>query len=219
VDTAGFLALFGLFTAHVTGGLVSVGLVLAYSSPSGLVSRLAMVVVFVAAVAGTTLIVRRLGRSGKAPVTTLLSLMAFALALFSVTGIALESAVVSADSWAAIVIGAAAVTAMAVQNTLMRSTPNGTSPTTIMTGNLTQVTIDTVELILPAPASSESSRERRRTDAKGRLVKFGAPLSGFIFGVCTGAVMTHAMGLRSILVPTVTVLTMAAMSWRREFRG
>lgn len=45
VDTAGFLALQGLFTAHVTGNFVTLGAAIAHGS-SGIVSKLLALPVF-----------------------------------------------------------------------------------------------------------------------------------------------------------------------------
>lgn len=216
IDTASVLTLYGMFTAHVTGDLVSVGVALARNSLYGLVARLSMLVVFVAGVAGTTLFARRIQRRGRAPLTELLSLMAVALAGFFVVGSALEGSSVDADSWSVMVIGATAVMAMAVQNTLMRNVFSGASPTTIMTGNLTQITIDVVEYALPSSARSVGSQWRRRREARQRIMKFGVPLVGFIVGVCLGGYITSAVGLVGISLPTTVVGALAFSSWRRE---
>src|SRR5258708_940196 len=56
VDTAGFLALFGLFTSHVTGNLVTAGAALARRAPEGVIARLAMIPIFMLSVAATTLV-------------------------------------------------------------------------------------------------------------------------------------------------------------------
>src|SRR6202022_2548260 len=53
VDTAGFLVLFGLFTAHVTGNFVTAGAALARHAPEGGIARLAMIPIFILSVAGT----------------------------------------------------------------------------------------------------------------------------------------------------------------------
>src|SRR5258705_9930179 len=72
VDTAGFLALFGLFTAHVTGGLVTGGAV-AVPRPTGvMLRRLALIPIFVFSGPGPALFVRRQGRPGPAPLAALL---------------------------------------------------------------------------------------------------------------------------------------------------
>ncbi|HEX3853101.1 MAG TPA: YoaK family protein, partial [Polyangiaceae bacterium] len=85
VDAAGYLALYGLFTAHVTGNLVTAGSALARSATEGVGPKLTMLPVFMSAVGATTLLIRWLHRKGIAPLVPLLALMTGALALFFLT--------------------------------------------------------------------------------------------------------------------------------------
>jgi uncharacterized membrane protein YoaK (UPF0700 family) len=79
VDAAGFLALFGLFTAHVTGNLAVVGAALAREHTERAAVRLAVIPVFMVGVAATTLVVRRLRAQGSPPLARLLVLEVTAL--------------------------------------------------------------------------------------------------------------------------------------------
>ena len=66
VDTVGFVALFGLFTAHVTGNFVVIGASLV-EPRSGLITKLLALPVFVATVALAHLILSARARAGRVP--------------------------------------------------------------------------------------------------------------------------------------------------------
>src|SRR5258708_2806840 len=73
VDTFGFIALFGLFTAHVTGNFVLIGAAIVSPGP-GVVAKLLALPVFMAVVALICLIVRAheaLSRSALIPLFAL----------------------------------------------------------------------------------------------------------------------------------------------------
>lgn len=57
VDTVGFIALFGLFTAHVTGNFVMLGAGIAGES-AGALAKLLALPAFILTVAAVTLVVR-----------------------------------------------------------------------------------------------------------------------------------------------------------------
>jgi uncharacterized membrane protein YoaK (UPF0700 family) len=105
--------------------------------------------------------------------------------------------VTSADSAALIAIGAAGVLSMGIQNGLMRQVLGTIAPTTMMTGNLTQFTIDLVEFGLPTAMDAKS-----RAAAKQRLAKVGWPLLGFVAGAALGSALTKAFSFWSLSVPT-----------------
>src|SRR5258708_19845371 len=73
VDTAGFLALQGLFTAHVTGNFVTLGASLALGT-SGAVAKLLALPVFCAVVIAVRLLSSLLSRQVRAVFRTILLL-------------------------------------------------------------------------------------------------------------------------------------------------
>ncbi len=214
VDTAGFVALFGLFTAHVTGDLVAAGVAMGGRPTLALLGRLAMIPTFMMAVAAAALFVRRQKRRGTTPLASLLALLTGALAIFCAAGVALHPLARAPDVAPVILIGGTGVVAMAIQNTLMRDVLTTCSPTTIMTGNLTQVTIDLVELLVPGPLNDARAHALVRAQAKARLTRFGLPLLSFMVGASSGALLTRTIGLASIAVPTLAVGAFTAIVWR-----
>lgn len=213
VDTASFMALFGLFTAHITGDLVTAGTSLTGQLRFGAGTRLVMIPIFMVSVAATTLFARALNRKGGRALAPMLGLLTLALSLFAVTGATLSPLANGPDAWAVAIIGGAGVVAMAIQNTLMRNVLSSYSPTTLMTGNLTQCTIDLVEMALPDPVNDTQGRRLARGAAGNRLKKFGMPLLGFMCGAFSGAWLTHSVGLASIFVPTLAVGVLALCAW------
>jgi uncharacterized membrane protein YoaK (UPF0700 family) len=207
------MTLFGLFTAHITGDLVTAGTSLTERLKFGAGTRLVMIPIFMISVAATTLFARKLHREGRTTLAPMLGLMTSALAMFAITGTTLRPLANAPDAWAVAIIGGAGVVAMGIQNTLMRNVLSSYSPTTIMTGNLTQCTIDLVEMALPDPANDTLGRRIARGAAGDRLKKFGLPLLGFMFGAFLGAWLTHLLGFVSIFVPTLAVGLLALHEW------
>jgi uncharacterized membrane protein YoaK (UPF0700 family) len=214
VDAAGFVALFGLFTAHVTGELVAAGAFVAEGPTWSMLVRLAMIPLFMIAVGAAVLLARWQKRRKAAPVVSLLALMTAALAIFCVTGIALHPLSRAPDNWAVGIVGGMGVVAMGFQNALMKDVLKSSCPTTFMTGNLTQVTIDLVELFFESADLDAATRATARAAARARLFKFGLPLAGFVVGAGAGAYLTRAIGLASVAVPTLVAGAMTLIASR-----
>jgi len=193
VDVIGFTALFGLFTAHVTGNFIMIGIELAGSS-AGLLAKLLALPAFVAAVAATRLAESRIARTGRSPVVPLLVVEAVFLLLFMVAGLRI-SPITDAAAASAIATGLLAVVAMGIQNALSRTALADLGPTTIMTGNTTQIVIDLVDL----PSAPQAQREAIRS----RLGKMVPALAGFACGAMLGALAYSALSMWSVLVPVV----------------
>ena len=144
VDTAGFLAIQGLFTAHVTGNFVTIGASL-ISGTSGVLTKLLALPVFCAVVILCRLLNRRWERTGAAVLPRLMMLHAALLA----AGCGLAILVLpadTADAWPAMVAGLILVAAMAAQNGLHRTNLGASPPSTLMTGTTTQIMIDLADL-------------------------------------------------------------------------
>ena len=211
VDTVGFLALFGMFTAHITGDLVAS---LAELPQGSVTTRVLMLPIFMISVAVTTVFARATRRYSDAPLFPLLALMTVALLVFGATGIVLRPFMTSHSNWAVSIVGAIGVGAMAIQNMIMRDALNSWTPTTIMTGNLTQVTIQLVELAFAAREGDPQRRARIHERAVTRLVKFGLPLVGFVTGAVSGAMLTRLYGFWSIALPAAVVGALTVWHWR-----
>lgn len=206
VDTCGFVALFGLFTAHVTGNFVLIGATLASPRP-GIVAKLLAFPAFILVVAATQFFLHQCKRSGRDPALPALLAQAAFLAAFLALGV-WATPVQDADSTVAIVIGVLGVAAMAIQNVASRTVFAAHAPTTVMTGNVTQTVMDAVEVALGADAAP----------AKARLRKMLPPVGGFAVGAIAGGLGFVRLGFWCIAVP---LLAVAYVAWlcRRGVRA
>jgi uncharacterized membrane protein YoaK (UPF0700 family) len=214
VDAAGFLALFGLLPSHMTGDLVWAGAAVAEHTNVGWLTRVAMVALFIASVVVASVASRIVRRRGQSPLPSLLSLMTLALGVFWAAGAWLGPLMTGPEGIAMLFVGGAGVFAMGIQNAIMREALGTLCPTTVMTGNLTQVTMDVVELAFASFDSPVRRPERRRKEALARLSRFGLPIASFSAGVVAGACATNLVGFESLAAPTLASLLLTAHSFR-----
>jgi uncharacterized membrane protein YoaK (UPF0700 family) len=146
VDTAGFLGLAGLFTAHVTGNFVTLGAALVMGS-HGIIGKILALPEFICVIALARLAGAAL-RARHAPVLRIL-LWAKVGLLFVFFAMAVTfGPFANADSPAALLTGFAGIAAMALQNAVQRVHLSSLPPTTLMTGSTTQATIDAVDILV-----------------------------------------------------------------------
>jgi uncharacterized membrane protein YoaK (UPF0700 family) len=206
VDAAGFLGLYGLYAAHVTGDLVAAGTTVGGGLQEGLCLRLVAIVVFMISVASAALVTREARRRRQRPMTALFALLTVSLLLFCAAGVVLRPELRGPDAWAVVLTSALGVFAMGIQNALMRDALCSFAATTLMTGNLTQMTLDLVNMLLPdetGGASGPSSNERtaRRIDARRRLNKSATAVFAFLLGTVLGGVAMTFFAFWSIALP------------------
>ncbi|UXN66676.1 DUF1275 family protein (plasmid) [Phyllobacterium sp. A18/5-2] len=159
VDTAGFLALQGLFTAHVTGNFVTLGASLVYGT-SGALAKLMALPVFCCIVVLTRLLGYCLTRYKLPVLRTMLSIKLLLLTVAAVLAIS-YGPFPDGDSWTALVTGMVLVSAMAIQNAVHRIHLATAPPTTLMTGTTTQIMIDFADLLHGTEADKiEGVRQR-----------------------------------------------------------
>ncbi|HEV7574935.1 MAG TPA: YoaK family protein [Caldimonas sp.] len=197
VDTVGFVALFGLFTAHVTGNFVLIGSALAHSSGSVLL-KLLVFPAFIAAVAITRIIVLVLERRHHDTVRPLLLLEMVLLAGFLILGW-LAAPIDSADAPLAMAAGIVGATSMGVQNAAARLVLADLAPTTVMTGNVTQLVLDAVDLA--RGAGDEATRHR--------AAKFVGPIVAFAAGAIGGAFGYVFFGFLALALPIAVLAVLA----------
>ena len=204
VDTVGFVALFGLFTAHITGNFVLIGSALAHSSGSVLL-KLLVFPAFIVAVALTRIIVLGLERRGRDALRTLLLFQVALLGGFMLLGW-LASPVQSADAPLAMWAGVLGAAAMGVQNAAARLVLASQAPTTVMTGNVTQLVIDAVDLA--RGAGDDAIRERS--------AKYVGPIVSLALGAIGGAFGYVYFGFAALLLPIAVLLALASMGRGRS---
>ncbi len=194
VDTAGFLALNGLFTAHVTGNFVTFGAAMVNGTAGGLTKLLALPV-FCAMVLGTRLLAYRLPPRGLPVLKTMLVLQVLLLAAGAALAIGLGP-FPKGDSWAGFTTGMVLVAAMAIQNAAHRIHLGSAPPTTLMTGTTTQVMIDLADMLHGSIPPGSPARARL-----GRMV---TSVAAFAVG-CGAAALCYSLNAGWCFVVPVLV--------------
>jgi uncharacterized membrane protein YoaK (UPF0700 family) len=193
VDTAGFLALQGLFTAHVTGNFVTLGASLVLGT-SGALAKLLALPIFCAVVIAVRLLDTALSNRQRPAFEVLVALEV--LLLFTGSALAIRFGPFrDLDSWQAVLSGMVLVGAMAIQNAFHRVHLASVPPSTIMTGTTTQVMIDLADRIY-APTRTESQ-------AGARLVQMSTNILFFAIGCGAAAALYSRFGIKCFVVPPI----------------
>ncbi|MBE9174185.1 DUF1275 domain-containing protein [Synechocystis salina LEGE 06155] len=209
IDAASFLGLNGLFTSHITGNLVIAATEIIGVGGQALWVRLAVIPVFMFAVTLTTVLARR----HQLKLSHLISMETLVLLLFTITAIILAPAHhKSANNLPLFLTGSLGVFSMGMQNALMRESLGHIAPTTAMTNNLTQFTMD-LALISGLHRTLRPRATYQDLDAcRTRLIKFGSALLGFSVGAIFGGVLTAKLGLSSLCLPLALMLWLSLRS-------
>ncbi len=197
VDTAGFLALHGLFTAHVTGNFVTLGASLALGT-SGALAKLLALPVFCVVVILARLIGGDLSRR-KLPTLRIILTLKLLLLVFAAVLAMCFGPFGDGDGWKPLLTGMTLVAAMAIQTTAHRIHLGSTPPTTMMTGTTTQIMIDIADLLRGATPEEKAAM-------KARLGRMGIAVGGFAFGCALAAALFLLVGMTCFLLPPVLAL-------------
>lgn len=227
VDTSAFIILFGIFTAHVTGNIALAGSSFVSSDTETTITRLLMLPTFMVAVALTSLLARY-ARSRQWPVfAVLLTAEAIALGVFLVIGITLSPALLlDVQEEYILPIGMAGVVAMAIQNALMKEAKGvfkSYIPTTVMTGNTTQLTIDLVQFVmakLSRPSLAMPDPNAEAEEALERISRFVPVIAGFAlggFGAAYFILLSESWW--SLIFPLIVISTLAIAAYIQHYRA
>ena len=193
VDVICFLALGGLFTAHITGNVV----ILAAHYVSGGFSEigpLLSVPVFIAVLGAVTLASGAVEKAGHGSRRALLVLHAALLAGCLGLGVGF-GLFADADRPMAVVVGMLGVAAMATQNALVKLALPGAPSTAVMTTNITQLTIALATLAWGQGKADDLAKARRRAGVTFPCVV------GFVAGCAAGAALEVYCGLWALALP------------------
>src|SRR5258706_13271944 len=197
VGTVGFVALFGLFTAHVTGNFVLIGSELAHPIHGVLIKFLAFPA-FIAGVAAARLLAMRMKRRERPLRAPLLALQCALLAACMLCGWRAQPIVDASAPWV-LATGMLGAAAMGVQNAAARLAFGDLAPTTVMTGNVTQIVIDLVDLV--RGATDDGLRQR--------IAKFVCPALAFAGGAICGASFSTTASLGALALRLLMLASLA----------
>ena len=161
VDTASFMALHGLFAAHVTGNFVTLGAALASDNHSGALAKLFALPMFCIVILFTRIIYQSYNRKGMDSYNVLLILM---FILFVVAG-AISTQYLpfpATDNWPGFIVGMLLVSAMAIQNALHRMQWVKEPQTTVMTGATSQLMVDIADIMFAQPTDEQKAAIHKR---------------------------------------------------------
>ena len=193
VDAAGFLALQGLFTAHVTGNFVTLGASLS-SGTSGALAKMLALPIFCAVIIAARLLDTALSNRHWPAFEVLVALEVLVLIAGSALAIRFGP-FHDVDSSRAVLTGMVLVSAMAIQNAFHRVHLASVPPSTIMTGTTTQVMIDLADRIY-APSRTESQ-------SGTRLVQMSTNILVFAIGCGAAALLYNRLGVKCFVVPPI----------------
>jgi uncharacterized membrane protein YoaK (UPF0700 family) len=196
VDAAAFIALTGLFTAHVTGNFVLIGAELVTNS-TGVLAKLLALPVFMAAVAAARILSLLLERWDCDPLPWLLAAEAAVLTGFGLCG-TLWSPLGEPDGAPAIIIGMLAVAAMGLQNAISRLSLGHLAPTTVMTVSVSQAVIDATDLAL--------RRAQNPARTRARFLRVLPAIVAFTVGALCGAFGIARLSFGCIAVPVLVLI-------------
>jgi uncharacterized membrane protein YoaK (UPF0700 family) len=199
VATLSFVALFGLFTAHVTGNFVLTGAAAA-GFGQGVVMKLMAFPAFSAGVVLSSVIVTATRSWGSSRGAVLLYGVQALLLGFCLAGVGVTP-VVSASSVPAVACGMIRAAAMGVHNAHGRLIARAGVPNTVMTGKVTQSVLDALELV-----SSEVTAEVKSA-ARARLGKTLHAVA--CFGA--GALAYRYVMFWALLMPFAVLVWLAAV--------
>ena len=206
VDTASFLALHGLFAAHVTGNFVTLGAALISDNHAGAWTKLAALPMFCVVVLATRLLHTRLERLSRSSYRVLLWVM---LVLFAAAAALawLNMPFAPTDTWISFAVGMLLVAAMAIQNALHRIHWLKESPTTVMTGSTTQLMLDVADWL--------GSPQGKANEIKARFNRTLPNMLGFALGCAVAALVFHFMPKWALVMPFF--LMVWAYAWKDRY--
>src|SRR6478736_2769594 len=196
VDTAGFLALQGLFAAHVTGNFVTLGASLALGT-SGAIAKLLALPAFCAVVIVVRLLDTLLSKHWRPVFEVLLGLKVILL-IASATLAIKFGPFQDGDKWQAILTGMVLVAAMAIQNAVHRIYLGSAPPSTLMTGTTTQIMIDLADKLYKRAGESAQS--------PSRLLRMSTNVLVFACGCGAAALFFTRFGVWCFVLPPIVAM-------------
>ena len=192
VNTLGFVALFGLLTALITGNFVLIGASLVSESSSAVLMKFLAFPAFILGIAAIRILTiwldNKQQQNLQIQLTVLLQLVL--LVAFMVVGL-VASPIGKEPTTLAMICGMLGAAAMGAHSAYTRLLLPHLAPTSMMTGNVTQIVLDLIELM--------SGKGDAAT--KNRVFKSFWPIAAFATGALVAGFCYMQAGFWALLVP------------------
>lgn len=205
VDTACFLALHGLFAAHVTGNFVTLGAALVSENHGGALAKLSALPMFCVTIILVKLVDQFFIKKGRSSYNLLLITM-FILLVFAGLISVFYLPFPREDTLAGFSVGMLLISAMAIQNAMGRLYWAKEPPTTVMTGSTTQLMLDAAVLL-------SHPRSENKPIFKERFSSIFPTMMSFTIG-CTIAALVYKFAL--IWLFALPPILMILIYWQKE---
>lgn len=201
LDTASFLALNGLFAAHVTGNFVTLGAAWVSDSEQSILPKLIALPVFCFTIFLVKLWHSYLYKLNKVSYDLLLKLILFFLTIAAITSVLFRHMAVSQLMYE-LIIGMSLVIAMAIQNALQRLYWLKDPPSTVMTGSTTQLMLDLAEYV-----TNSANTTLQKNVLKQKISKIFPTMLNFALGCLIAACFyKFANGWLFVMAPFIFIL-------------
>lgn len=218
VDTTGFLGFSGLLTSQVTGSFVAAGA--AFVRPeTGLAAKLLAIPMFMVGAVFMTLLLAGLRRRKRNPMPAALIMVAVLIGLFLLVAVA-GGQFTTAETPLALGAAILAFVAMGSQSALVRGLFKGSVPANFMTGNVTQVAVESTDLVLARlgllHVGDPAADEARVKAARAQLKILIPMIVCFLLGAMISAHAFIAVGFWSLLLAAGLIMAAALWSWQAD---
>ena len=212
VDALGFVVLFRLFTAHMSGNTTILGVAVGDGNWTDALLRVLPITLWVVAVGvGVALyeVLRR--RSHPAPTTVLLGIEALLLGVLLVGGWAATAGDrdLAEGSLAFYALAAVTVTAMGLQTAAVRRAAGHRVRTTFVTGTLASIAEQGAVHLLDRDATDEE-----RADRRAEIGVLAGIWTAYAIGGVIGGALALRWHVRGVVVPLALVAVLALVSAR-----
>jgi uncharacterized membrane protein YoaK (UPF0700 family) len=229
VDAVGYLALFHLFTAHMSGNSAAFGAELGTGQTAEALRRAFPIPMFVLGIAlGTGLTEIALRRGAASPFALALGLEALLLAAFMVCGsLWTRTGEIRVEmGWKFVLLTALPALTMGLQSATLRKVGRASVRTTYISGMLTDMAEEGVTYLFRlADCMQRQAGGRRgaalraslREPALRRALLYGSIWGAFACGAVTGGYLLHLWRLWSLALPLCALTLVAVRDWLRPF--
>lgn len=194
VDTLGFIALHGLFSAHVTGNFVTIGYALG-NGAAGAWTKLAALPVFCLGVFLARLYGQSRRDAGRPVFMQLLTVKTLLLCVAAAMALKWGPFPVG-DTWGLFATGMTLVLAMSIQNAVHRVHLGAAPPSTLMTGTTTQIMLDL----------ADAARGDGDEASKQRMGRMSRAVLAFAVGCGAAALLHVGVGMWAFIAPPMISL-------------